>query len=164
MPPGGNLTLDCKFKGSLSLPHHSSRPAAAVPSPRAKQHQSPEWEAEADCPGEPAPQRWREEDPLVEHLGDSHHDAFHRDLELVQCIRQTYFRTQLLTFHKEDTYELTDLFKELAEMAGLLGTKVYPIHDRWVGKKELCSTYHAVRGLAKDLHFFRTVLLSNHPK
>ena len=49
-------------------------------------------------------------------------------------------------------------------MAGLLGTKVYPIHDQWVANKELCSAYHAVRGSAKDLHFFRTVAPLKSPK
>ena len=49
-------------------------------------------------------------------------------------------------------------------MAGLLGTKVYPIHDQWVGSKEFCSAYHVVRGSAKDLHFFRTVALLEFPK
>ena len=90
-------------------------------------------------------------------LGGSHHEAFHKDSELVQCIRQTYFKTHAKTFHKEDTNKLMEVFKELAEMEGLLGTEVYPIHDQWVGKKELCSVYHAVRVSAKDLHFFRTV-------
>ena len=63
------------------------------------------------------------------HLGDSCCEAFHKDLELVQHIRQTYFRTYALTFHKEDTYELMEVFKELAEMADLLGTEVYPVHN-----------------------------------
>ena len=75
-----------------------------------------------------------------------------------------YFRTHALTFHKEDTYELTEVLKELAEMAGLLGTEVYPVHDQWMGRKELCSAYHAVRGTAKDLHFFRTVVPLEFPK
>ena len=60
--------------------------------------------------------------------------------------------------------ELTDIFKELVDMAGLLGTKFYPIHNQWVGKKELCSVYNAVRGSAKDLHFFRTVVPLKSPK
>ena len=50
------------------------------------------------------------------HLGDSQDNAFHKDSELVQHIRQTYFRTHALTFHKEDTNELTEVFKELAEI------------------------------------------------
>ena len=78
---------------------------------------------------------------------------------MVQQIRQTYFHTHALTFHKEDTYKLKEVFKELANMAGLLGTEVYPVHDQWVGRKELHSAYHAyhaVSGSTKDLHFFRT--------
>ena len=90
-------------------------------------------------------------------MGDSHCEAFHKDSELVQCIRQTYFRTHVLTFHKEDTYKLMELFKELVEKAGLLGTKVYPVQDLLVGKRELCSAYYAVRGSTKDFHFFRIV-------
>ena len=159
-----NFPLGCKVEESHYLPHCPSRPAAMVPYPRAKHCQSPEQEAEADCPREPTPQRQREEDPLVGHLGDSHHVAFCKDSELVQQIKQTYFRTHALTFHKEETYKLTQVFKELAEMAGLLGTEVYPVHNQWVGRKELCSTCHMVRGSAKDLHFFATVAPLKSPK
>ena len=134
-PHDGDISLDHKVEESHYLPHHPSRPAAMVPSPRAKWHQSPEQEAEADHPRQPTPQRQREEDPLVGHLGDSCCEAFCKDLELVQQIRQTYFRTHALTFHKEDTYKLMEVFKELVEMAGLLGTEVYPVHDQWVGMK-----------------------------
>ena len=119
--------LTTRLRNPIPTPHCPSRPAAAVPSPRAKQHQSPDWEAEADHPREPAPQRHREEDPLVGHLGDSWLQAFHKDLEVVHCIRQTYYGV--------DTYKLTEVFKELAEMAGLLGTKVYPV-NRPIGGQE----------------------------
>ena len=153
-----------RMRNPVTSPHHASRPAVVMPSPRAKQQLSPEWEAESEHPREPTPQRWREDNPLVGHLGDSCCEAFYKDSELVQCIRWTYFRTHALTFHKEDTYKLMEVFKELAEMAGLLGTEVYPVHDQWVGRKELCSAYHAVRGSAKDLHFFRTVASLESPK
>ena len=156
--------LTTRSRNPITSPCHPSRPTAAVPSPRAKRCQSPEWEAEADYPGEPTPQRQREEDPLAGHLGYSNCEAFHKDLELVQCIRQTYFRTHALTFHKEDTYKLTEVFNELAEMTGLLGTEVQPVHDQWVGRKELCSTDHVVSGSAKALQFFRTVAPFKSPK
>ena len=135
-----------------------------VSSPRTKWCCSTEWEVQADCPRKPTPQRQREEDHLVGHLGDSHHEAFCKASELVQQIRQTYFFTHALTFHKEDTYELTEVFKKVAEMAGLLGTEVYPVHDQWVGRKELCSAYHVVRGSIKDLHFFSTGVPLESPK
>ena len=100
----------------------------------------------------------------MRHLGDFHCEAFHKDSKLVQHIRQTYFRTHVLTFYKEDVYKLREVFKEIAEMAGLLGTKVHPIQDHWVAKRELHSAYHAVRGSAKDLHFFRIVVPVKSPK
>ena len=34
-----------------------------------------------------------------------------------------------------------EVFKELVEMAGLLGTEVYPVQDLWMAKRELCSAY-----------------------
>ena len=156
--------LTTRSRNPVTSPHCPSRPTIMVPSPRAKWCQSPEQEAEADHPGEPTPQRQREEDPLAGQLGDSHCEAFHKDSELLQWIRWTYFRTHALTFLKEDTYILTEVFKELAEMSGLLGTEVCPVHDQWVGRKVLHSAYHMVRGSTKDLHFFRTVVPLKSPK
>ena len=148
----------------IPSPCHPSRSATAVCSPRAKQHCSPEHKAELVHPGEPPLQWWREEDPLVGHLGDSHHEAFCKDVDLVQHIRQTYFRTHLPSFYKEATYKLTNIFREMAEMADLLGSKVHLVQDKWKGRKELHSANYEVRGSAKDLHYFRIVSPLNSPK
>ena len=152
--------LTTRLRNPITSPCH---PTVMVPSPRAKQCWSPEQEAEADHPGEPTPQRQGEEIPLERHLGDSHCEAFCKDSELVQQIRQTYFRTHALTFHKEDTYELMEVFKELAEMASLLGTEVYPFNDQWVGRKELHSAYHVVRGPLRTSTFSEQLHPLNNP-
>ena len=81
-----DFSLYCKVDKSSYLHNHPSRPATVVPSPRTKWCWSPEWEAEADYPREPTPQRQRQEDPLAGHLGDSHHEAFCKDSELAQWI------------------------------------------------------------------------------
>ena len=124
--PLATLPLTLRSKDPIPSPCHPSRSATAVHPLRAKQHHSPEHEVKVDHPGDPLLQRWREEDPLVGHLGDSHLEVFHKDLDLVQCIRQTYFRTHLSTFYKEVTNELTDVFREMVEIAGLLGMEIYP--------------------------------------
>ena len=111
--------------------------------------------------GRPPLQRWREDDPLVGHLGDSHHEAFCKDLDLVQCIRQTHFRTHLPTFYKEVTYELINVFRE---MAGLLGMDVHLVQDQWRGRKELHAANITVRGSTKDLHYFRVVSPLKSPR
>ena len=77
------LPPTARLRDPFPSPCHPSNPTAVVPSPRAKWYQSSEWGTEADHPGEPAPQKWREEDPLVGHLRDSCHEAFHKDSELV---------------------------------------------------------------------------------
>ena len=69
----------------------------------------------ASCPEEPPQQRQRVEDPLSEHLRGAHQEAFHRDLDLVQCRRQTYFIAHSQVFHKEATHDLANVFGEMAK-------------------------------------------------
>ena len=103
----------------------------------------------ASCPWELPQQRWREEDPLTEYLRGTHREAFHEDLDLVQHIRQTYFRAHSLVFHKEVTHDLANIFGEMTKMAGLMGTEIHPIQDQWLGKKELHMANHAAKGSTK---------------
>ena len=80
--------------------------------------------------------------------------TFHKDSELVQCIRQTYFRTHALTFHKEDTYELMEVFKELVRdgrssealrstlfMTSGWGGKNFTLPTMWLGGPPKTSTF-----------------------
>ena len=57
----------------------------------------------------------------------THQEAFHKDSDLVQHIRQTYFRAHSLVFLKEVTHDLADIFGEMAKMVGLMGTKIHPV-------------------------------------
>ena len=68
-----------------------------------------------------------------------------------------------LEFHREVTYDLTDIFKEM--VAGLMDSEIYLVQDQWWGKKELHAlpiTY--ARGSAKDLHYFQVVSPLKSPK
>ena len=85
-------------------------------------------------------------------MGGTHWEAFLKDSDLVQHIRWTYFRAHPSVFHKEVTYELTNVFREMAEMAGLMDTEIHQIQDQWQGKKELQVANHAAKGSAKNLH------------
>ena len=55
----------------------------------------------------------------------AHQEAFHKDSDLVKCRRQTYFRAHWPVFDMEVTHNLTNVFKELVEMAGLLDTEIH---------------------------------------
>ena len=105
-------------------------------------------------PGEPPRWRWREDNPLSEHLRGTCQEAFHKDSDLVQHIRQTYFRAHSLAFHKEVTHVLANVSGEMAKMAGLMGTKFHPVQDQWQGKKELHMANNAAKGTTKSLCYF----------
>ena len=93
-------------------------------------------------------------------MRDVHQEAFCKDSDLVKHIRQTYFRAHWLVFDREVTHELTNVFKELAEMAGLLDTEIHQVQ----GKKELSTANCMARGSAKDLHYFQMVSPMESPK
>ena len=48
-----------------------------------------------------------------------------QDSDLIKSIRQTYFRAQCLVFNREVTHDLTNVFNDLTEMAGLMDTEIY---------------------------------------
>ena len=97
---------------------------------------------------------------MAEHLRCARREAFCKNSDLVQHIRQTYFRAYSQVFHKEVAHDLANLFGEKAKMAGLMGTKIHPIQDQWWGKKEL----HTAKGSTKNLHYFWVVLPIELPK
>ena len=97
---------------------------------------------------------------MAEHLRGTHWEAFHKDSDLLQHIRQTYFRAHSPFFHREVTHNLADIFKEMAKMVGLIGTKIHPVQDKWQGKKEL----HMAKGSAKNLCYFWVVSPIKCPK
>ena len=91
----------------------------------------PSGDAEPISHPEELPQQsQKEEDPLAKHLRVACQEAFCKDSNLVKCIRQTYFRAHWPVFNKEVTHDLIDVFKELAEMAGLLDTEIYQVQDQ----------------------------------
>ena len=159
--------LTISSRDPISSPSHPRRPATATYPTGNKQQHLPRCEVELDWCGDREPashprelpqQRWREEDPLAEHLRGTHQEAVCKDLDLIQHIRWTYFRAHSLVFHEEVTHDLANVFGEMAKMVGLMGTKIHPVQDQWQGKKELYVANHAAKGSAKNLHYFWVVL------
>ena len=101
---------------------------------------------------------------MAEHLKGTCWEAFCKDSDLVQSIRQTYFRAHLPVFHKEVTHNLASIFGDMTKMIDLTGTKIHPVQDQWQGKKELHMASHAVKESAKNLHYFWVVLPVESPK
>ena len=167
------LHLTICSRDPIPSPSHPWRPVTTTHPTGNKWQQLPRCQVELDhsedgestsYPREPPQQRWREEDPLSEHLRGANWEAFHKDLGLVQHIRQTYFRAHLPVFHKEDTHDLADVFGEMAKMMGLMGTEIHPIQDQWQGKKELLMANHMAKGPTKNLCYFCVVSPIESPK
>ena len=80
----------------------------------------------------------------------THGEDFCKDLDLVQCIRQTYFRAHSPVFHMEVADDLADISGVMAKIAGLMGTEIHTIQKQRWGKKEL----HMAKGLTKNHCYF----------
>ena len=84
--------------------------------------------------------RQKEEDPLAGCLKGACQEAFRKDTNLVKWIRQTFFRAHCLEFDSEITHNLAHVFKEMADIVGLLNTEIHQVQDLLPGRKELCGS------------------------
>ena len=57
-------------------------------------------------------------------------------------------------FNSENSCNLTDVFWNMIESAGLLGSEIYEIQDTWTGRHELEYANYALNSLPKGLKFF----------
>ena len=78
--------------------------------------------------------------------------------------RLHFFSNHSYNFVDDGTHDLSDVFKELAESAGLLGEAIYKIQLSWTGPEELKQGNYALQSLPKGLRFLRAVPTSESPK
>ena len=64
----------------------------------------------------------------------------------------------------EGTHNLTEIFRQMAASAELLGTSIYEIQASWMGPDELKQANYALRSLPKGLKFLNVVPPSESPK
>ena len=70
-------------------------------------------------------------------LKPSHADAFSHDSDPVKEARSCYFATHPWDWIHGNTDDLSNIFRELAEGADLLGKSIYEIQLSWDGPEEL---------------------------
>ena len=90
-------------------------------------------------------------------LKPSHVDAFSQDSGPIKEARECYFAT-----HPWDW--ACDIFRELAQGAGLLGKFIHEIQVSWNGLEEMKHTNYILRSLPKGLKFLRVVSAKESPK
>ena len=64
----------------------------------------------------------------------------------------------------EGTCDLSEIFRQMAASAELLGTSIYEIQASWTGPDELKQANYALRSSPKDLKFLHAVPPSESPK
>ena len=97
-------------------------------------------------------------------LKPSHADAFSWDSSPVKEAREHYFATHPWDWACGNMDDLSDIFRELAQGAGLLGKFIHKIQVSWNGPEELKHTNYILRSLPKGLKFLRAVSAKESPK
>ena len=70
-------------------------------------------------------------------LKPSHAEAFLWDSSIIKEARSHFFSNHLYDFINDGTHNLSNVFKELAKSAGLLGEAIYDIQLSWTRPEEL---------------------------
>ena len=105
----------------------------------------------------PSSSKRRETPNWFASLKPSCADAFSHDSNLVKEARLHYFATHPCDWIHDSTDDLSNIFRELAEGAGLLGESIHEIQLSWDGPEELKHTNYALQSLPKGLRFLRVV-------
>ena len=78
--------------------------------------------------------------------------------------RSCYFATHPYDWVHGSFDDLSNIFKELARGAGLLGKSIYEIQLLWDGLEKLKQDNYALQSLLKDLRFLRAVSANESPR
>ena len=111
--------------------------------------------------GPSSSKRW--ETPIwFTSLKPSHAEAFSQDSNIMKEARLRFFSNDKCPIFL--TNDLSEVFKELAESAILLGEAIYEIQLSWTGPEELKQANYALQSLPKGLRFLRAVPTTESPK
>ena len=113
--------------GSTSMDETSSKASQEVPS-SSKRRETPNWFAS---------------------LKPSQAEAFSHESDSVKEARLHYFATHPCDWVHDSTNDLSDIFRELAEGAGLLEESIHEIQLLWDGPEELKQSNYALWSCTK---------------
>ena len=112
----------------------------------------------------PSSSKRREAPDWVTSLKPACADAFSHNSNPMKEARSHYFTTHPYDWVHGSFDDLSNIFKELAEGAGLLGKSIYEIQLLWDGLEKLKQSNYALQSLPKYLRFLRTVSANESPK
>ena len=112
----------------------------------------------------PSSSKRRETANWFASLKPSHADAFSHDSNLMKEARSHYFATHPWDWTDGNMDDLSNIFRELAEGADLLGKSIHELQLSWEGPEELKHANYSLHSLPKGLKFLRAVPTLESPK
>ena len=97
-------------------------------------------------------------------LKPSHADTFRWDSSPMREARECYFATHPWDWAHGNMDDLSDIFRELAQGASLLGESIHEIQLAWNGPEDLKHANYVLQSLPKGLKFLRVVSTKESPK
>ena len=97
-------------------------------------------------------------------MKSSHADAFSQDSDPVKAYRARSFTTHSWDWAHSNSEDLSDIFRELAQEAGLLGESIFEIQWSWKGLDHLKQAKYVFHSQPKGLRFLRAVSTKESPK
>ena len=132
------------------MPKWSPRLKRQLPSPELQGNMSIDGTTPKVMQGGPSTPKKQEAPAWFTSLKPSHAEDFLRDSSIVREARLQFFSKHSHNFVDDDTHSLSDIFKELAESANLLGNAIYEIQLSWTGPEELKQANYALWSLPKE--------------
>ena len=163
----GQLPSSLRSIPFTKTPQAEEQPSATT-SPRPEPKQSPwpkRWHSSPDPQGDTSidetfptasqdglsSSKRRETSDWFASLKPSCADAFSHDSDLIKEARSCYFATHPWDWIHGNTDDLSNIFKELAEGAGLLGKSIHELQLSWEGPEELKHANYSLHSLPKGL-------------
>ena len=97
-------------------------------------------------------------------MKSSRTDAFSRDSDPMKEARAHYFTTHSWDWAQSNSEDLSNIFKELAQEAGLFGESIFKIQQSWKGLEHLKQANYVFHSQPKGLRFLRAVSAKESPK
>ena len=91
-------------------------------------------------------------------------DTFSQDSDSVKDARAHYFATQSWDWAQGNTEDLSEIFNELTQEAGLLDESIFEIQQSWKGPEHLQQANYIFQSQSKGLRFLRAVSTKESPK
>ena len=146
------------------MPKQSPWPKRWLPSPEPQGSTSKDGTAPKAMQEGPSSPKRCEAPAWFTSLKPSHAEAFLQDSSIIKEARSRFFSNHSYNFVNDGTCDLSDVFKELAKSASLLGEAIYKIQLSWTRPEELKQANYALWSLPKGLRFLRAVPTLESPK